>query len=143
MCCRRKRGNVPPQPDVELFILRKCEIAVRRMLDLRRLPTDTLEIELAAHQMAGLMVADLRLFLAGDTEKAESIKVIAYPATWWDHFKTRWLPRWALLRWPAKQKEHRVTCLTTITRICPHLMVPADRRPDVHYRFCKGLENVE
>lgn len=129
-----------PQPliDMELHILRKCEIAVRRMLDLRRLPTETLQIELAAYQMAGSMVADLRLFLAGDTEKAESIKVIAYPATWWDHFKTRWFPRWAMVRWPAKQKEHRVTCLTTITRICPHIRVPVNDRPDFHVKFCKG-----
>lgn len=27
---------------------------------------------------------------------------VSWPTTWWDAFKARWFPRWALRRWPAK-----------------------------------------
>lgn len=26
----------------------------------------------------------------------------SWPATWWEHVKQRWFPRWALARWPVK-----------------------------------------
>jgi hypothetical protein len=29
---------------------------------------------------------------------------VQYPETWWEHFKQRWLPKWALKRWPVKYK---------------------------------------
>lgn len=30
---------------------------------------------------------------------------ISYPATWWDHFKARFFPRWALERWPVRWRS--------------------------------------
>jgi hypothetical protein len=34
--------------------------------------------------------------------KSEStFKTISYPETWWDAFKERWFPRWAMARWPV------------------------------------------
>lgn len=36
----------------------------------------------------------------------ESIKC-EWPATWWQHVKQRWAPRWCLKRWPVRM-EHRI-----------------------------------
>lgn len=33
----------------------------------------------------------------------------AWPATWWEHFKQRWFPAWALARWPVKLETKRET----------------------------------
>jgi hypothetical protein len=27
---------------------------------------------------------------------------VEFPADWWQHFKQRWFPKWALKRWPVK-----------------------------------------
>jgi len=32
--------------------------------------------------------------------------VISCPADWWQHFKQRWFPDWAINRWPVRM-EHR------------------------------------
>lgn len=44
------------------------------------------------------------------------------PADWWQHFKQRWFPAWALERWPV-----RMTVLgnsfSAAARICPHVRV--------------------
>lgn len=41
---------------------------------------------------------------------------VSYPATWWQAFKQRFFPRWALKRWPVQ--------LTTVTR--PDVVVEAE-----------------
>ena len=33
---------------------------------------------------------------------------IEYPEDWWQAFKDRWFPDWALRRWPVRYKEHRI-----------------------------------
>ena len=41
------------------------------------------------------------------TLAAESVRDLhfSHPATWWDAFKERWFPGWALQRWPAVRIE--------------------------------------
>ena len=28
-------------------------------------------------------------------------RILQVPANWWEHFKQRWFPKWALKRWPV------------------------------------------
>jgi hypothetical protein len=132
-----------PPIDMEIHYLRKVKVAMQTMLDQRGIHSDSIQVELLSHEIAGAMVAQVRLLFAGDTEEVETIKIVSHPATWWDHVKSRWFPRWWLARWPAKQKEHRIACLTKITRICPHIRVPVNDRPDFHVKFCKGLSHAD
>lgn len=32
---------------------------------------------------------------------------IEVPADWWEHFKERWFPQWALKRWPVRYRHWR------------------------------------
>jgi len=48
-------------------------------------------------EIACRLVADLYGFDTGSERHT-------WPATWWDAFKLRWFPRWALKRWPAQMK---------------------------------------
>ena len=34
---------------------------------------------------------------------------VDYPSTWWDHFKSRWFPKWLCRRFPVKMKTIRLT----------------------------------
>lgn len=33
---------------------------------------------------------------------------IKYPQDWWQSFKERWFPDWALSRWPVRYKVHEI-----------------------------------
>ena len=45
-----------------------------------------------------------------------------WPETWWDAFKERWFPTWALKRWPIKYKTLFIK-EKVFKAICPHLGV--------------------
>ncbi len=44
--------------------------------------------------------------MAGRKTTISKRQEIAVPTDWWQHFKARWFPRWALARWPVKQTVH-------------------------------------
>lgn len=55
-----------------------------------------------SHILEGLVLTVERRVWARQIDEQE----IKYPATWWDAFKERWYPAWALLRWPAQHRCH-------------------------------------
>lgn len=57
-----------------------------------------------------------------DEQAIVKFEPVSYPATWWEHLKQRWFPRWALRRWPVR--------LTTV------------ERPPVTVRACAMFPNV-
>jgi hypothetical protein len=40
-----------------------------------------------------------RMFSLAGQQKT---KTVSFPANWWQHFKQRWFPAWALDRWPVR-----------------------------------------
>lgn len=54
------------------------------------------------------------------------LKAEFVPTDWWQHFKSRWFPRWAARRWPVRTR--RVVTLVKHCHVCPHLNVPSDGR---------------
>ena len=47
-------------------------------------------------------------------------ETVSWPATWWDAFKDRWFPHWALRRWPVQWKHADFT----VYRGYPDLVMP-------------------
>ena len=43
------------------------------------------------------MVYQLSMMVAAWREQ----RILRVPANWWEHFKQRWFPKWALKRWPV------------------------------------------
>lgn len=43
------------------------------------------------------MVYQLSMMVAAWREQ----RILRVPANWWEHFKQRWFPAWALKRWPV------------------------------------------
>ena len=46
----------------------------------------------------------MRLIAHIATKKFDS-KTVIFPANWWQSFKKRWLPSWALKHWPVKHTQ--------------------------------------
>jgi hypothetical protein len=63
-----------------------------------------------------------------------------YPRDWWQAFKERWFPAWAIRRWPVAY-EHIDVDEQRYGRICPHLDAPQDK----HLMFLAGtgMENCD
>lgn len=68
-------------------------------------------------QIHGQMVHRLCLDVFGRPSKQiVTFEPVSYPATWWQAFKQRFFPRWALRRWPIQ--------FTTVKR--PDVVVEAE-----------------
>jgi len=71
------------------------------------------------------LLAELRAFVVVEEQVPLRLEV---PADWWEHFKQRWFPAWALARWPVRTLEIRLpveTIYPTLqTEIPPNLVGP-------------------
>jgi hypothetical protein len=63
------------------------------------------------------MVVRLQRFILSERLADESVR---WPTTWWDAFKERWFPNWALRRWPAAYSHADFT----VYRGYPDLVMP-------------------
>jgi hypothetical protein len=57
-----------------------------------------------------------RMFTVAGEQKTETL---CYPADWWQAFKERWFPAWALKRWPAKQRFFEFHAVRVFTEVPP------------------------
>jgi len=76
----------------------------------------------------------LRTYMLQGPKGAETFYYV--PATWWDHFKQRWFPQWAVSLYPIKLTKLQCTHYA----VCPH---SNSKWPDAkHMRFLyMGEEN--
>lgn len=56
-----------------------------------------------------------------------------WPADWWQAFKARWFPAWALRRWPVKMREVHVH-EQIYGPLCPHVAI-ADPKEHLQFLF--------
>ena len=117
-----------PFPDAHSITLEKIRVQIVREMreaDLAGL-CEGMTVEEYARYEAGTIVQMFRSYVLGmGTEKVGC----EWPATWWQHLKQRWFPRWALRRWPVRLAKRE---FTVYKKVCPHLGVPAR---DPHLRF--------
>lgn len=52
-------------------------------------------------------------------------RMLKVPANWWQHFKQRWFPKWALRRWPVLYEYHdAAVILPKVPVVKPEYHVP-------------------
>ena len=52
------------------------------------------------------MMLDLSAYVWAQKLQDEQVALsVSYPSTWWQHFKQRWFPKWALAKWPVRKTE--------------------------------------
>jgi hypothetical protein len=71
-------------------------------------------VESVMQEMVLRLVAEI-------TATRPAFHVVEYPATWWEAFKARWFPRWALKRWPVKLTTVRVEARALLPDIPPQV----------------------
>lgn len=82
---------------VREILLQRIHIAARTSMPHEVLRS--LDIRMV-DQLAGHVEVMVTTFIHGLPDRSFVVQE-AWPATWWDAFKVRWFPRWALRRWPC------------------------------------------
>ena len=61
---------------------------------------------LEVQDMGDHVLAQIVFTVYGQKHGEETVSFHSrYPSDWWQHFKQRWFPRWALRRWPVRLKH--------------------------------------
>jgi len=69
------------------------------------LPEVSKSIEAVEWHLIDKVVYSFRAAMWGQQKRVE----IRHPRDWWQAFKARWFPSWALRRWPAQYTVHVIT----------------------------------
>lgn len=71
--------------------------------------------------IAGKKIAiQVRAFVYAEEESVKHLE-IEYPDGWWEAFKDRWLPEWALKRWPVRYICHVVDVEVIYPEVRPQI----------------------
>lgn len=75
-----------------------------------------------AEVIRGILYNELRVRVRAFV-LAENVgeKYVSYPADWWQAFKKRWFPKWALSKWPVIYKTHKFSFSLTYPGFLPAL----------------------
>lgn len=108
----------PTLGEVERLIIGRSRVACQDRLRVFGSP-DAVRVDVRIDDFSDALVARLTAYVAANTIHREVQAREQVPATWWDGFKLAWFPRWALRRWPAK--ERTIETEVHFIHMCPHL----------------------
>ena len=87
------------------------------------------DVRLRADLEAGRLLVRLRTTIHG---MKDEMAVFSWPASWWQHVKQRWAPRWALRRWPVVMTTRAVQVYKSV---CPHIGAAYPRDTKACFRY--------
>lgn len=112
---------IEPFIDTKKYMAKAFPFAIRQALSKHNLDLfgggDAQVLELVANEM----VLELKKYFYQREIFSETVKIHDFPKTWWDAFKLRWFPKWALKRWQPEYQTINIS--TSHNHICPHLNV--------------------
>jgi hypothetical protein len=84
--------------------------------------TDIPDIDISTHDtfFCSEIILRVKGFVWGENLQSETIQA---PRDWWEHFKERWFPAWALRRWPVQYTGKTLTARA----LYPLLSFPEER----------------
>lgn len=125
-----------------------CEVkrlAIEHVVDISMFRPETpYQIETYTREASKKLVIRLAGYLAGrknlQLTTSRTKRTINVPESWWDAFKMRWFPGWALALWPPRMRAIACKVINQETwMICPHL--PVDPRLE-HVQFLMKEDNA-
>lgn len=118
----------------------KLKVAVQVNYSLKELAflRNHAEVETRIDQHSQRLVIQLTSFVLAK-RREDLTESVYYPADWWQAFKARWFPRWALKRWPTRTIMLNIT---TVYYCCPHADIPNNGRYDAHFMWLLGEHNT-
>ena len=125
--------DTPDPLPISRIELERIQVAVSRSLSSASL--DSIASSVRADFLDGYFSRDVtltfRAFLYGNGRETWKCE---WPADWWQHFKKRWFPRWALRRWPVRMEKREGV---VFQRVCPHMAI---HQNTPHLAFLAGFD---
>ena len=116
-----------PMPSLSILMFEQMKLALSVVIpehQLRELPQ--YRATSWFNHKVNALVLEVHRALYGCEVHEQELKVESVPADWWQHFKLRWFPRWAVRRWPVQAR--RIVTIIKHCHVCPHQDVPPDAR---------------
>lgn len=123
-----------PEKEIKKMLLETVAVCVSRILPDYEIRYD---IDTAFDLCANDMVVRLSAYLMGQHSEVESVEESyrEYPSDWFQMLKERFFPGFLIKQFPINYTKVlvRKNTVNKITKICPHIGIPAnDRR---HFEF--------
>lgn len=112
----RENEPVDLEASIQQVTLEKIRLGMSKAIDqniLLGVNSDTY-----IDHMTRQAVVSIQGYLFGEKLKG---KIVKHPRDWWQALKERWLPAWALKRWPVEYTIHTVTFDVVYPRFKPSL----------------------
>lgn len=113
------RYDEPIDHSFRRVIAQRIKVRSRHVVSLRLL--ETAKVSSWIEPIADALIVELEAYIAGIGEERIIVQR-HWPKTWWDAFKQRWFPQWAINRWPV-QFEFIDINRPVYAAVCPHLHV--------------------
>lgn len=106
-------------PEMRRYVAEHIDAAARAVLPLRGCQFD---LHASLDEAANELVLTLYAHLYGHEGNRVQVNE-CWPADWWEAFKDRWFPEWALDRWPVRYKRIIID-QPIYSGVCPHIDAP-------------------
>lgn len=104
--------NDPNTEEIKQAILEKVKL--HQMVRLDSHVWEHLKVKQFVDIMVDQIILSFQIALAGETLLKQEWR---YPASWWQHLKERWFPRWAKRRWPVQYETIRIDAKAVYPKI--------------------------
>ena len=129
---------IPDMPSFETHVLHRLQFYAKARLRCEDLSPR--EMEFSLERVADeLVVTAFYSALGQELPKKTFTLEVAYPKSWWDHFKLRWFPLWAKHRWPVLYGKTTKTVELDGHVLYPEVVIPK-YRDDFRIRKSPVLE---
>jgi len=95
------RVQLPDPALIEKRILEKTFFQIRKNVSNHLMEA---KVEFLASVLPRWFEIEISGYIWGEEIGRQEVE---WPADWWEHFKKRWFPRWAIRKWPVKMITRR------------------------------------
>lgn len=99
-------GNFLGQVTERRVTLDLIKVAIQERLSETTLSNVDVKFGSSADKIGDGVLMQVQGFLLGETPEPKHIR---HPEDWWQAFKERWFPKWALKRWPVIMSVHEIS----------------------------------
>jgi hypothetical protein len=126
-------------PLFEKVVLERIKLGVKAFIDKHYAEQyfPRIDTNVETDYLTEQLMVQLTTSIAGGRRHEQILDNTYVPLTWWDAFKERWFPQWAL-RYPFRPvQSRRIVTKMLVQNTCPHISDIFDKtnRMDAHIAF--------
>lgn len=123
--------------EFQLHLLQACCTQAASKAELEMIG-QTLTVDEYYNLHAQAAIRTFKAFFYGHPNGGRVKAETQWPADWWQAFKDRWFPAWALKLWPVEYEYFIVD--EPCYNVCPHMEAPPDYDRAKHVQFLVSEE---